>query len=216
MENSDQRFLAKSTKPLDEFERRELIVVVSKPRSGSSLMMDILSIPQVCGFHLGPAFDSPISLGIRRGRKEILHEIFQVGWAKPNEEVIRLIHDCGIEAIKLVRGIERWLEYFEKWFNLKLIILTRDEIKRKLSAVYVQNIDSVLQCDEEDDNQLPKNNLIRKYKEKLCFVPFEKIFKKDVSTVKRLLEFVGKYSKEREDFIIKYMIEPENVQFSPD
>jgi len=196
-------------------DHRPLLVVVSLPRCGSSLTMDIC---ERLGKYSGPCLDSPLQLGIRRGRREILLPIFEVGRIPPNEELIRLVYDLNLTSLKLCRNIDNWLNYFDQFFEIRLIILLRDEQKRDLSAKWVNNIDRLQGWDK--DNKLPSMDIVKKYP--FIFVRFEQLIDKNESLIKRLICFIKEKNlnewndddEKDKNFISNYMIDKSVVRFA--
>jgi len=172
--------------------KKPLILVVSKPRCGSSVMMDILLSLK---FKAGPIRHGILHEGLRRMRNEITHPIYIVGQTKPNDEMISLIENNEIEILKLCYNIDDWLKFLNDRFELKLIVLKRNEENRIKSTEH--------DIDETEIIQYPENFNDYNHIE----FEFEKLIEKDQDLIDNLFNFLNIKDDDKKKFI-NYIIDP--------
>ena len=182
-----------------------MIVVAGKPRSGTSIMMDVM---QMIGYELGPVKSGNPTLGIRGGRKELLNQFthYVIGQQPPNVSAIQFFKDHNIQSIKLCRNMTDWISFLKEYYKVKLILIRRNEEDRIESAKNVGNPDLAY----PETTKMPNPE---------CYsdidyidIVFEKFVAKDEKTLKDLLNLLDSPG-EHVLLKLKNLLKPDIVRF---
>ena len=183
----------------------KMIVVAGKPRSGTSIMMDAM---EMLGYELGPVKAGNPYLAMRGGRKELLNQFtaFCIGQYPPNVTAIQFFKDHEISALKLCRNMTDWILFFKEYYNVKLILLRRDEEDRIESCKNVGNPDIAY----PETTKMPDPSCYNDID--YIDIEFEKFVSRDDVTIRALLELLG-CPGEHIVLKVKDLIKPDIVRY---